>query len=262
MAIHTFRFAMSQSVKLSNFERASGVQGKNLDKGNFQYAYAYQFPNGACIRLWCEPLPNRLVSGRSVLELELDVFEKWTDFMAFINSIIPDFEPAEARTKRIDIYTDTKHPISLYKQGLLVAKKRNSNVVSSSSDTYYIGKKPLQIAIYDRGRKIKAPDALTRVEIRFYGNASPIATLSDIKQLLSFLPYKNFSLFEFIGGVDELITDAIERSILKNGLQQAVRREIGMPRFRMLLRKGYFKKLFEPDLDELYLANLKTFLDF
>ncbi|ASD64250.1 hypothetical protein [Bdellovibrio bacteriovorus] len=143
-------------------------------------------------------------------------FKSWTDYVEFIQSILPLTSIQTAKVTRLDLNIDFNTPFNQLIQQINIKQKSTGTRYEDKKGErtgIYIGKGSEILVIYDKSKKDKLSSSHSRIELRLARKKLPTQSLYDLPQYL-----KSKSFFSHLEGVyvaptPTLISDSQKKKI-------------------------------------------------
>lgn len=199
------------------------------------------------------------------LRLELSPFTTRT-FDRLVTTLSEFADPENLSIVRIDHAVDVPVATSVVLQSAFSPRKNyRSDFVRGRPSGIYIGKKPEQLCIYDRARKLHIDGDLTRIELRQWGNRASVPTLAALPDLLTRNPFEELRFYSIRKPIPNDSARTRERL---HEAASAIEGSNFMLAFQRLNEHNNFRRNYEefldqefrvPDLWTIYRAELEAF---
>lgn len=196
------------------------------------------------------------------VDLNPTKFQSYADMVSTLSKVM-NLDLAEIT--RIDHTVDLEFPIKDLWSSLLLSRKKLREVWSGSEiESFYYGKYPERLVVYDKAKQLGVQGTLTRLELRQQAYKLPIQKFNQFPELINLKPFAGIKFLKPKSSAPSLRMREkalyLEKCIEFTGLQGA---------FKELNKHSNFKRDFKgclernesiPDLNQKYQETITQFL--
>lgn len=197
----------------------------------------------------------------STLVINPSRFRSLTDMERLISRITDCSKLVISRIDHaVDINVDIR---DIYNSLIYSRKKAREQFKGPDLTGFYLGEWPEQLAVYDKARKEKLPETLTRIELRHSGSKIVFRKFKDLPCYQSFSPFLSLKFMKVVNSSPQS-----PRALKRNFLLAMIEKGGAQGTYKALNRHANFKRDFGdyfevhpniPDLNQIYQNNLSKF---